>query len=47
MSVLVSGLDPQVNKSEQVPSDDHQISVAGGRGLGPRPDICGRGYPTT
>ena len=43
------GLGPQVNKFEQVSSDDHQMSVAGGRytGLmsGGGGDNCG--YCTT
>ena len=29
MSVLVGGLPPQVNKFEQVSSNDHQMSVEG------------------
>ena len=32
MSVLaLGGVDPQVNKFEQVSCDDHQMSAAGGR----------------
>ena len=30
------GVGPQVNKFEQVSSDDHQMSVAGGRRVGPQ-----------
>ena len=45
MSVPVGG-GLQVNKSEQVSSDDHQMSVAG---VGPlqwwAPDVNSRGYP--
>ena len=32
---------PQVNKFEQVSHDNHQMSVARGRGLGPRSDVGG------
>ena len=31
MSLPVQRVDPQVNKVEQVSSDDHQMSVEGGR----------------
>ena len=49
------GVGPQVNKFEQVSSDDHQISVAGDKkvlgwggdaGRYPDPVSEGRGYPT-
>ena len=44
------GVGPQVNKFEQVSSDDHQMSVAGDRsGEGARsPGLMsrGKGYPT-
>ena len=57
MSVLVGQWDrvgPQVNKFEQDSSDDHQMSVAGGRppgrmsrgGVDPRSDVQGKRYPT-
>ena len=35
------GVGPQVNKFEQVPSDDHQMSVAGGR----YPGLMSKGVP--
>ena len=45
MSIPVGeGIGPQVNKSEQVFSDDHLISVAGGRGY-LSPMLGGVGYP--
>ena len=46
MSVDVStieGLGPQVNKFEQVSSDDHQMSVVGGRGRARYPGSRSRG----
>ena len=38
------GEGPAVNKFEQVPSDDHQMSVTGGRGV-PRSDVPGGTLP--
>ena len=43
MSVLGEGVRPQVNKFEQVSSDDHQMSVAEGRGY--PGSYVGGGYP--
>ena len=42
-----AGLGPQVNKFQQVSSDDYQVTVVGLRGVGPMPDIrgCWEGYP--
>ena len=41
MSVPAGAVGPQVNKFEQVSSDDHQLSVAGGGGHIPRSDVGG------
>ena len=48
MSVLAAGragLGSQVKKFEQVSSDDHQMSVAGGNGVGSRSDWAGGTLP--